>query len=372
MPPAAANIGRSYRARTLLAYDLLLLRGAFAQHFARPLDRVILFLLIVLGVYLLEAQLRAIGAGLDAWTPMAVLTAGLLAGMTTSLHVERRLAELVESAILLPEALTPRVRRGYALGHHLLGLMALSGMAAALARHAAGPPLLGSTVAAIAGYMTGGLGAAALMRWSRWYAWVDRPRPGTGAAHETLPSNFAGIVQQLQIRPLPPRLDPIVVALGAGAVIAAICLIAAEAIGLAAGLATEILLLGGTAIMLSRVDYRLLHFSRFAGIGVAACLFQHLALAAIACVAVSLFCAPLRPALTIASVVIGLAVLWLRGLMLLLYAQDAQKSADARVQLEMAAPIMLGLFFAPLGVVLAIGRLIHLYRRSMRCRWDIG
>lgn len=368
MPPATDTLHRPVRARTLFAYELQLLRGALALSFPRPTDWAMLLIVALLGVAFLHAQLLALAGAIRQWMPLAGLGAGLVSGIATTRFARRRLNEIAETGILLPEALDPVARRPYLGVHQLLALAVLASATGDVAWHARALPDFGYLAASLAGFAAGSAAAALpdtlLARLSAPGA-AARPR---ASSHVAL--DYPAIVRQLQIRPLRPRLSPIGVAIGIGLITTLASVVAASVAGRMAGLAVETLLLGPAGWLLSRADDQLLRFARFAGVGVARGVGSHLILAPIACLVVAAGAALADPALAIAALAIGLIIVWVRTLMLLLATPHSRRVADVRVQVEIMVAVVLGYFLPPLGILVAIGRPIQFYHRSMQRRWD--
>ncbi|OQW45677.1 MAG: hypothetical protein A4S16_00340 [Proteobacteria bacterium SG_bin6] len=368
MPPVATPLSRPVRARNLIGYEVRLLRGAIAQSFPRPTDWAMLLIVALVGVTFLHAQLPALAGAIRQWMPLAGLAIAAVIGFAASRFAWRRLDDIADGGILLAEALDPAARQSYLGVHQLLALAVLASATGDVAWHARALPDFGYLAASIAGYALGCWAAAMLDQLPPTRlppaAMIDAKAPGGAAL------NYPGIVRQLQIRPLPLPWPPIGVAIGIGLVTALACTETARMAGLPAGLTVEILLLAPAAGLLSRTDDQLLRFGRFAGIGVARGLRSHLILATIACLTVAAGSALVQPPLAIAALGIGTLILWVRTLMLLLATLHPKRIAKLRVQLEITAAVLLGYVLPPLGLLVAIGRPVQLYRLSVRRRWD--
>ena len=365
-------MSREVKTTNLLGYEIAIARGFISEGLEHSKDWLFLVFLCVIGTVFVYSQLAYAAGLIRGWLPLAGLASGAVPGFATWWPIRRRLSSFINTSVLWQEALTPRISITYALIYHALSVALIAGVTVYLAWASGFYPGPIYVAAVIFGYL-GACSVCVLLTQAvvRFDRRINKTRAAT-----YVPSGPAGTYNQtvkwLQLTPFSKFATPTLSAIFVGLITGVATLATFYFAGVGSALVVETGLVSAICFLLTRIDYRLLHFSRFAGIPVVRCLAAHLTLGAIASVSIALACALFQPVLAAAALAVGIVVLWLRAILMLLYSLYPKRVAEFRLQFEVIVVVVAGFMFLPLGITIALARPVYLYRLSERCRWEIS
>lgn len=355
----------------LVIYELTLFQRSFADAFSRTRDK--LLLLVMAGLVVLWLRERALTLTSGGLPERAVFFAGLAAPVAFAWQrtLLRRLQWLEEYSLFALHALMPETRRGYLAAAQLPILAPLIAGVAILASGTSNFPAAAGI--GIAGWATG----VAAASWSPLHPERSGSRwpEGEASAHSAFQGRGAVVMailrSQLFNSAHPGWLASLILA-GSGLFACAGMLLAGAGrphLVLWAGLVPSLAVL----LVSARNDAGLAGFLPFAGYSAASTALAVSALPAANFTVASVAALIVRPVGWLS--IIGL-LLVLHSLAALIAIARAwlspgrdSRSVNARVQLELAGLIVMGLLLPPLALLALCGRMGILYRRYTSLLW---
>lgn len=360
--------------RTLILYDLMILRRSGAAAFARKRDILLLLVAVPIGLLLLIERGGEAAASIAELPATLTLPTTAAIALAVNLAVANRLAHLREECVVARQALRPAAARVYALFWNLPPLAAGLALSVASGR---GTILVPTFLLA---YFAGIALAAAQKSVRRAFiSWAARRR-NAGRRKNRAPlgeRRRQRLIELLLVRMglFGPSLTANLVGFAAiGAVTAAIHLwlssqLTAPAAAVIAGTPMLLLLI----LVLLRTPPSLLRYLLYLGDEPTRAALVATALAAaltggLTIGALATGVAPPLPLLT-GAVALPLVFLALAMLRTLHFATKSRQTAEIAVQLDLAAAALVGLVALPLAPALLVVRLWMLARRARAMRY---
>jgi hypothetical protein len=359
--------------RTLIAYDLMILRRSAATAFARKRDILLLLVAVPIGLLLVVEQAGDIAESVAGLPVALTMVASAAIAFAVNLAVTTRLAHLREESIVARQALRPAEALPHALFWNLppltggLALTLISGRAVLV------PIFLLSYLA--------GIGVAAGQRAFRRAVifWIAGRR-AAGSSRRGVPradSRRQRVIELLVGRTgfFGPAITANLVGLAAIGAIAALVHrwlsphLGAPAAAIITGLPVLLLLL----LVLGRTQPTLLRYLLYLGCepalpALVASILAASLIGGLAIMALAMAAAPPLELLAGAAVLLFL-FLALALLRTLHFATKPRQTAEIAVQLDVLAGALTGLVALPLAPVLVVARLWLLARRARAMRY---